>query len=98
MGLLLAPCAAQALPPGKVYHIGHVGSVDFDQPEQVELRQWPVFLQALRNLGWIEAKNFVFERRSVTSRGSVQTAAEEFARMKVDVIIVSGGARAASAI
>ena len=92
--LLVAPCVAHAQQAGKIYHIGHVASVDFDQPEQVELSHWPAFVQALRNLGWIEGKNFVFERRRASSRTSLRQAAQEFVRMKVDVIVVSGGARA----
>jgi putative ABC transport system substrate-binding protein len=91
--LLLAALTAQAQQAAKVYHIGHVASADFDQPE---LRHWPAFVQALRNLGWIEGKNFVFEHRRVPSRTSLQPTAEEFVRMKVDVIVVSGGARAAA--
>jgi ABC-type uncharacterized transport system substrate-binding protein len=94
--LLLAALTAQAQQAAKVYHIGHVASVDFDQPEQLELRHWPAFVQALRNLGWIEGKNFVFEHRRVPSRTSLQPTAEEFVRMKVDVIVVAGGARAAA--
>jgi putative ABC transport system substrate-binding protein len=94
--LLLIPLAARAQQPGKVYHIGHVTSVDFDQPEQVELRHWTAFGEALRNLGWIEGKNFVFDRRTVTSRDSLSQAAEGLVRVKVDVIVVSGGARAAA--
>ena len=92
---LLAPLAAHAQ-QGKVYHVGHVASVDFDQPGQAELRQWPAFVQALRNLGWIEGKNYVFERRRASSRSSLQEAAEDLVRKKVDVIVVSGGARAAA--
>ncbi len=30
--LLLAPLAAPAQAPGKVYHIGHVASMDFSWP------------------------------------------------------------------
>ena len=95
--LLLIPLAARAQPAGKVYHVGHVTSVDFDQPEQVvDLRHWRAFVQALRNLGWVEGKNFTFERRTVsTMRISVQRAAEDLVRSKVDVIVVLGGARAA---
>lgn len=94
--LLMAPVAAHAQQPGKISHIGHVASVDFDQPDQVELRHWPAFVEALRNLGWIEGKNFVFERRRVTSRDSLRQATEDLVRLKVDVIVVSGGARAAA--
>ena len=94
--LLLIPLAARAQPVGKVYHIGHVTSVDFDQPDQVDLRHWSTFVQALRNFGWVEGKNFTFERRMVsTMRISIQRAAEDLVRSKVDVIVVLGGARAA---
>jgi len=94
--LLLAALTAQAQQAAKVYHIGHVASVDFDQPGQLELRHWPAFVQALRDLGWIEGKNFVFERRRASSRSSLEQAAKELVGMKVDVIVVSGGARAAA--
>ena len=94
--LLAAPVAAHAQQAGKIYHIGHVASVDFDQPDQIELRHWPAFVEALRNFGWIEGKNFVFDRRRVTTRDSLRQAAEELVRLKVDVIVVSGGARAAA--
>ena len=94
--LLMAPVAAHAQQAGKIYHIGHVASVDFDQPDQVELRHWPAFVEALRNLGWIEGKNFVFDRRRVTTRDSLRQAIEDLVRLKVDVIVVSGGARAAA--
>ena len=90
------PLPARAQPPGKVYHIGHVASVDFDQPEHVDLRQWSAFVQALRNLGWIEGKNFVFVRRTALASTDLQQAAEDLVRLKVDVFVVSGGARAAA--
>jgi hypothetical protein len=35
--LLLIPLAARAQPPGRVYHIGHVTNVGFDQPEQIRV-------------------------------------------------------------
>src|SRR5262245_46686073 len=94
--LALTPTATQAQQAGKVYHIGHSAAVDFDQLEQVELRQWSAFVQSLRNLGWIEGKNFVFDRRRATASTGLKQVAEDFVRMKVDVIIVSGGARAAA--
>jgi putative ABC transport system substrate-binding protein len=93
--LLLTPLAAPAQRAGKIYHIGHVAAVDFDQPGQAELRHWPAFVQALRNLGWLEGKNFVFEHRRAAS-DDVRPAAEELVRLKVDLIVVSGGARAAA--
>ena len=65
--LLLAPFAAHAQQAGKVYRIGHVAPADFDQPERIDQRGWPAFVQALRSFGWIEGKNFVFERRVLSS-------------------------------
>ena len=94
--LLLAPFAAHAQQAGKVYRIGHVAPADFDQPERIDQKGWPAFVQALRSFGWIEGKNFVFERRVLSSQASVREAAEEFVRKNVDVIVLSGGARAAA--
>ena len=94
--LALAPAAPHAQQAGKMYHIGHAAAVDFDQVEQVELRQWSAFVQSLRSFGWIEGKNFVFDRRLALTATALRQAAEDFARMKVDVIVVSGGARAAA--
>jgi putative ABC transport system substrate-binding protein len=94
--LLRASFAVHAQPAGKVYRIGHVTSVDFDQPEQIELRRWGAFVRALGNLGWVEGKNFVFERRKASSGSGLRQAAEELVRLRVDVIVVAGGARAAA--
>jgi len=94
--LALAPAAAHAQQASKIYHIGHATAVDFDQVEQVELRQWSAFVQSLRSFGWIEGKNFVFDRRMALTATALREAAEDFVRMKVDVIVVSGGARAAA--
>ena len=91
--LLLAPFAAHAQQAGKVYRIGHVAPADFDQPERIDQKGWAAFVQALRSFGWIEGKNFVFERRVLSSQASVREAAEELVRKKVDVIVLAGGAR-----
>ena len=77
--------AADAQQAGKIYHIGHVASVDFDQPDQIELRQWPAFVEALRNFGWIEGKNFVFDRRRVTTRAGVRDRAPGRASLRARV-------------
>jgi putative ABC transport system substrate-binding protein len=95
-GLLLTPLAAHGQQAGKVYRIGHVAPADFDQPERIDQRAWPAFVQALRSYGWIEGKNFVFERRVLSSQASLREAAEELVRKKVDVIVLAGGARAAA--
>ena len=91
--LLLASLTAHAQQAGKVYRIGHVAPADFDQPDPMAERAWPAFLEGLKKLGWIEGKNFVFEHRMTSTRTGIQQAAEEFARKKVDVIVLVGGAR-----
>ncbi len=93
--LLLAPLAAHAQQAGKVYRIGHLAPADFDRPDPMEQRAWPAFVDGLKSLGWIEGKNFVFERRMSSTRTGIQQAAGEFVRKKVDVIVLVGGARAA---
>jgi len=93
--LLLAPLAAHAQQAGKIYRVGHLATAEFEQPDPTEQRAWPTFIEALKGLGWIEGKNFVFERRMSSTRTGIQQAAEEFVRKKVDVIVLVGGARAA---
>jgi len=93
--LLLAPLAAHAQQAGKIYRVGHLATAEFEQPDPTEQRAWPTFIEALKSLGWIEGKNFVFERRMSSTRTGIQQAAEEFVRKKVDVIVLVGGARAA---
>src|SRR6266446_4788512 len=66
--LLLAPLAAHAQQAGKVYRIGHLAPADFDRPDPMEQRAWPAFVDGLKSLGWIEGKNFVFERRMSSTR------------------------------
>ena len=93
--LLLAPLAAHAQQAGKIYRVGHLATAEFEQPDPTEQRAWPTFIEALKGLGWIEGKNFVFERRMSSTRTGIQQAAEDFVRKKVDVIVLVGGARAA---
>jgi len=56
--LLAAPLAAEAQPAGKVYRIGIFGERASDPSEA---RLWQAFRLGLRELGWIEGKNILFE-------------------------------------
>ncbi len=49
LGLLAAPLAAEAQPAGKVYRIGYLSLRSSTSLENV-------FLQGLRDLGWVEAR------------------------------------------
>jgi putative ABC transport system substrate-binding protein len=95
LGTPATALSAEAQQAGKVYRIGHVSPVDFDRPERMEQRSWPAFIQGLRSRGWVEGKNIVFERHPTHDLTSLQQAAKEFVRIKVDVIVLVGGARAA---
>jgi putative ABC transport system substrate-binding protein len=91
---LAAPLGAEGQQSGKIYRIGHIAPPDFDRGERMEQRSWPAFIQGLANLGWIEGKNIVFDRRLATFGPPLQQAAEYFVRVKVDVIVLVSGARA----
>jgi hypothetical protein len=57
LGLLVAPFAADAQPITKVARVGvlFVGS----PPSSPEWQQRSLFLQELRNLGWVEGQNII---------------------------------------
>src|SRR5262245_60240973 len=79
------PLVARAQQAGKLPTIGFLGSVSVPAGQG---RWVAVFLQRLRELGWIEGRNFVIEYR--WAEGSNDRAAEfaaEFVRLKVDIIV-----------
>jgi hypothetical protein len=57
LGLLMAPLAADAQPPGQVYRIGFLST----NPPLAHL--WEALLDGLRERGYREGQNLVFERR-----------------------------------
>jgi putative ABC transport system substrate-binding protein len=58
--LVAAPLAAEAQQAGKVYRVGILGEKASDPSEA---RLWQAFRLGLRDLGWIEGKNILFEDR-----------------------------------
>jgi putative ABC transport system substrate-binding protein len=83
-GALAAPVAALAQRPGKVYRIVGVWTNPSPQMEDV---LW----QGLRELGWVEGQNFVFERRYAEGRNERHAAhAAELLRLQPDLIIAVG--------
>jgi hypothetical protein len=82
------PFAARAQQPGKAYRIGlfYAGS----EPPS-ELRS--AIPDALRELGWIEGKNVIFERRYAENRlERLHEFAAELVRLDVDVIVANARA------
>ena len=82
LSLLAAPLAAEAQPPGKVYRIGYLATI----PPPSHL--WEALLDGLRERGYSEGRNLVFERRF--SEGNAErfpAFAAEMVQLKVDCII-----------
>ena len=81
------PLAARAQQPGKLPTIGLLRS-----GTAATQSQWTaVFVQRLRELGWIEGRTITFEYR--WAEGRDERAAEiaaEFIRLKVNVIVTDG--------
>ena len=86
--MLLVLCSpTQAQHPTKVPRIGYLSSADPARDMRIE-----GIRAALRALGYIEGQNVSFEYRYAEGRlGRAAELAGELVRLKVDVIMVSGG-------
>jgi putative tryptophan/tyrosine transport system substrate-binding protein len=90
-GLLAAPLAAEAQQPTKIARIGYLSPNLATSPH---LRE--AFRQGLRDLGYVEGRNLVIEYRSAEGKAErLPALAAELVALKVDVIVVGGGAPAA---
>ena len=88
--LLAVAVIAEAQQPKKVPLIGYLSSFD---PATDSTRAEP-FRQALRELGYIEGQNIAFEYRYAEGKlDRFPELAAELVRLKVDIIVVSGGIR-----
>src|SRR5438132_719209 len=84
LSLLIAPLTAAAQPPGKVDRIGFLSA---DPPLA---SRWDALLDGLRERGYSEGQNLVFERRF--SEGNAERFPEfaaEMVRLRVDCLIVT---------
>ena len=84
LSLLVVPLAAAAQPPGQVYRIGYLA------PAPPSARVWEALLDGLRERGYREGRNLVFERRF--SEGHAERFPElaaELVRLRVDLIFVT---------
>ena len=93
--LLLAPCSAvDAQQPGKVLRIGFLDNSSASGNAPL----LEAFRQEMRKLGWIEGKNFTFEYRFAEGKfDRLPDLAADLVRLKVDLIMVSGGQPALAA-
>jgi putative tryptophan/tyrosine transport system substrate-binding protein len=93
----LAPLASMAQEKGKVWRIGFF--YNGARQSAIDTGRYPAFLQGMRELGYIEGRDFVIVARFAEG-GEVQRLpglATELVRAPVDVI-VSSGASAAQAL
>jgi putative tryptophan/tyrosine transport system substrate-binding protein len=83
------PLAARAQQAGKLATIGFLGVATASAQGQ-----WlAAFVQRLRELGWSEGRNVALEVRWAEGRPErFAEVATEFVRLKVDIIVTSGGA------
>jgi putative ABC transport system substrate-binding protein len=86
LALLLAPLAADAQPPTKVFRIGLLyGSSPL--PGTAE-----AFRQGLRDLGYVEGQHVVIEQRwAERSEERLRELATELVQLPVDVLVAQGG-------
>jgi ABC-type uncharacterized transport system substrate-binding protein len=80
------PLAVHAQQAQKLYRIGLLGpgSSWLKRPSGV------AFTEGLRQLGWIEGQNFIFEHRHAEWRDRMPQLAEELVKLDVDVIVAGG--------
>jgi putative tryptophan/tyrosine transport system substrate-binding protein len=87
--LLALGVTAEAQQPKKIPQIGYISSFD---PASESTRAEGIRL-ALREVGYIEGQNIVFEYRYAGGKlDRLPELAAELLRLKVDIIVVSGGA------
>jgi putative tryptophan/tyrosine transport system substrate-binding protein len=89
LAMIVTPHAAAAQPAGKVYRLGYLFTGMLPPQE---------FLQALRDLGYVEGQNLVIEIRGAEGREDrLPALAAELVRLQVDAIVAPGGAAAQAA-
>ena len=85
--LLAAPLAAEAQPAGKVYRMGYL----LEGPPGQTSPQGEAFEETLRELGYVEGRNLVVERRFAAFHyDRLPDLAAELVRLKPDVILTGG--------
>src|SRR6266404_561242 len=88
------PVVARAQQPAKPFVIGFLGSGTPDG-----WSKWvAIFVQRLRELGWVEGRTIIIEFRWAEGRDErYAEIAAEFVRLAVDVIVTSGTSPVAAA-
>jgi ABC-type uncharacterized transport system substrate-binding protein len=88
LGLLAAPRASEAQAPRRVFRIGLLAGSTPTSPEAGHI--WAAFFQEMRDLGYVEGQNVVFEGRYYGDRiEQLPAFAAELVRLEVDVIVAA---------
>ena len=88
-GVLAVPRGSLAQPQAKVARIGflYFGS----RQSAVDGGRYSAFVQGMRELGYVEGRNFIIEARFADGKNErVPALAAELVRLKVDVIVATG--------
>src|SRR5215468_4567385 len=86
--LFAVTCLADAQQPGKIFHIGFLDASNASGSTVI----LETFRQELSKLGWIEGKNITIEYRFAEQKlERLPKLAADLVRLKVDLIVVSGG-------
>jgi putative ABC transport system substrate-binding protein len=86
--LLGGPLAIQAQPAAKVFRVGLLGTVPLTNPGAARI--WGGFFEGLRQLGYVEGQNLVFEQRYSEGKSErLPALAAELVQLKVDVIVAA---------
>jgi putative ABC transport system substrate-binding protein len=86
LAILVAPLAANAQPPGKVFRVGVLLPASLG-PSSV----FRVFKQRLQELGYVEGQNLALEVRAAEGKfDRLPSLAAELVRLHVDVIFANG--------
>ena len=93
--ILLAPLSAIAQPAGKVYRVGLI-LFYYPVSEMAGLNpphpHFKAFFHSLRDLGYVEGRNLILERRSLEGKlERLSDVVAEVVGLKVDVIVSSNG-------
>src|SRR5215467_14784207 len=94
LSLVLGPLAAEAQQTTKVTTIGYLSGPSLS----ANAARIEAFRQGLRELSYVEGENIVIEWRSADGKlDRLPALAAELARLKVAIIVTSGGAPTRSA-
>lgn len=92
IALLAAPLTVEGQKPEKIARVGSLIFGPAPSPEEmakvVKMLASSPFRLSMRELGWVDGQNTVFERRWGESADQLRASAAELVRLRVDVLVV----------